>query len=227
MRPVLLATVLLTVLSSLGEAQPRFALGGNAALAVPTSTDLDAATDADLSITGAATIELTAGLAIRGEIGRHELTSVVESFDFCDALGIRCAGDIRFTNYSAGLQYGGSVDRGAFGMNSRRFLPYVFGTAGAYHVEQEVLERFVRRFTFSADIDANGAQQPSLVNVARTKFGMSAGGGLNVRVSEHVLIQADMHVHGVNARSLLLASDTPSSGWQWFVTPTVGLWVGF
>ena len=221
MKGVLVATLFVLALGAPAAAQPRVAIGANAGVSVPVADELNDATDADLSWTGALTTEIGRGLAVRGEVGRHELNTPFQSFDFCDALGIRCEGEVRFTNFSAGIQYGGGIGSGAFGLNSRRIMPYGFFLVGAYHVDQVVLDQSASSFTVTAN-----APQPALLNVSETKPGFAAGGGLNVRLSDHLLLQADVHLHWVDLDGTSLGERTPPLGWSSFVSPTIGLWVG-
>jgi hypothetical protein len=114
MRLPLLVVVCLVASSAPGLAQPgKVTVGVGSGIAAAMTQELNSVTDSDLSISSHVTVELSRGLALRGEIGRHEFNTATPAFDFCNDLGHRCEGDLRFTNVTGGIQYGGLGGRSA------------------------------------------------------------------------------------------------------------------
>jgi len=217
MRVPLLAVVLLVAGSEPGLAQPgSVTIGLGSGIAAATTQELRSATDRDLSVSGHVTVELSSGLALRGEIGRHELNTDTPAFDFCNDLGHRCEGDLRLTNFSAGIQYGGFGGQGPFGLSGGRLQPYGFVTAGVYQATELVLQQAAGNFTITA-----ATPQPAIVDVAESHFGLNAGGGLNVRLNRYLGVHGDVHLHRVRL------NDSGLPVWVSFVTPSVGIWVAF
>lgn len=244
-------TRILTVVFLVAATAPALAQSGKVTVGVSgggvtaLSGTLDTLTDTDLSVSGHVTLDLLDlmdPLVLRAEIGRHELNTTTPNFDFCDALGARCQGDVRFTNLSVGVQYGGSADRPVLGWSHPRVFPYLFGTVGVYRANQLVFERFSGDFSGTALPHLHEAQEPpppphlstigqesaealagaaAFAEITGSHLGFNAGGGINVRLNRYVQIHGELQLHGVN----LGQTDLP--GWASFVTPSVGLALTF
>ena len=217
MRVPLLAVLYLIASSAPGLAQPgKVTIGVGSGIAAAMTQELNSATDSDLSLSGHVTVELSRGLGLRGEIGRYELNTATPAFDFCSDLGHRCEGDLRLTNLSAGVQYGGFGGQGAFGLSGGRLQPYGFVTAGVYRATALVLQQAGGNFTITG-----ATPQPAIVDIADSHFGLNAGAGLNVRLNRYLSIHGDVHLHRVR----LNGANLPV--WVSFVTPSVGIGVAF
>ena len=110
--------------------------------------------------------------------------------------------DLTFTNFSAGIQYGGFGDRSR--LDTVRILPYAFVMVGAYQVEGQVT------------VGGGLLPTPVTVDDSSTEFGLAVGGGINIKVTDSVGVQADVHFHNVD-----------SGDWLNWATPSGGVYFSF
>lgn len=164
--------------------------------------------DRDTSIAGHVAIRLTGSLAIRGEIGRNQFAFAEDLQAACGLLGFSCSAEARLTNYNVGVQYGGFGDqnRGAMGLAKVRVAPYGFVTIGRY----------------TAEASGNFGGGPIDAG-SETFLGYNVGAGLNIRITDNFGLAGDIRAHGVRADE----DETDLRKWQYFLVPSVGVWVLF
>jgi hypothetical protein len=168
--------------------------GFNVGVAIPLTEDLNEQADQDRALAGHVTVGLVRALAVRGEIGQSRFKPSGDLAAFCAAFDLDCR--LKVNHYSIGLQWGGFGTRGALGLSRARVLPYGFIALGSYRATAE-------------DLDADEER----------RTGFNAGFGLNIRFTDNVGLQVDVHAHSVRPD----ADDER----QYWVTPSVGVWVGF
>ena len=150
-------------------------------------------TDSDIAVQGHLTIGLAGALAVRGELGQTKFKPAQGDEAFCP----ECV--LEINHLSLALQYGGYGGRGALGLSNARVLPYGFIGLGWY------------------DFGGEPADQFDFMDERRR--GLTGGFGINIRITDHFGLQADVHVHGVSPEE---GVDT-----EYWVTPQGGIWVGF
>ena len=209
MRRVTSTTVLAAVLLAGPAAAGDSFIGLNVGWAQPTG-DLGDGFDGDPSFSGHLVVPVLGRLGVRGEVGHNRVSLDDTLRTACEAVLGSCSGELKFTNVSAGLQYGGSGDGGALRMSALRVLPYVYATIGAYQVDGALTATGLPEILRFDDVDA-------------TYLGLGFGSGVNFRVGEGWGVQGDVRVHAVrpseDSRDLL--------DWAHFVTPSVGVWFSF
>lgn len=182
---------------------PAFAQAGEVTIGVGIGTgivlieDMKDRTDYDIALQGHLTVGLVGALAVRGEIGQAKFKASQDSQVFCPG----CV--LEINHFSVGLQYGGYGGQGALGLSSARVLPYGFIGIGWYDFAGDLEDQFDFQFDF----------------LDERRMGLTGGFGINIRLSDHFGLQADVHVHGVSP-----VEGVDSAYW---FTPHGGIWVGF
>ena len=186
------------------SASPAFAQAGEATIGIGVGTgigltpDIRDGTDSDIAIQGHLTIGLAGALAVRGEIGQTKFKASQDSQVFCPG----CV--LEINHFSVGLQYGGYGGQGALGLSNARVLPYGFIGIGWYEFASDPEDQFDFLFDFLDE---------------KRRVGLTGGFGINIRLSDHFGLQADVHVHGV--------SPVEGVNTAYWFTPQGGIWVGF
>jgi len=206
MHIILIALISVVFWASPAAAQGSRALVGiNFGITNPVG-DLSDELQRGTSIAGHVAIRLAGSLAVRGEVGRNQFDPPDEIKAFCDELNIACP-EARITNYNVGIQYGGFGDqnRGALGLSKIRVMPYGFATIGRYTASEE------------------GSFEGGRFDESNTFLGFNVGAGLNIRITDHFGLAGDVRAHGVRGDE----NETDLRKWQYYVVPSVGVWVLF